>query len=333
MDASTIKKVLPWVVLGVAGSAVLYKYVREGKKQTEKKEDFEVPRGVVLARRMSVSAECLDDSDPTSAAAPTAGSAKTAQETSQLLTVLGKSFLFQHLSQEHLDEVVNAMFKQSFEENEVVVSQGDPGTFFYIVAEGEFAVTKDDSTTPLSVVGPGGFFGELALMYNMPRAATITAVGKKPRVTWAVDRDTFRRVLLQAFTAERQRYKNFLDRVDIFRTHMEKGERFKLADAFETKDFSDNERVVEQGEEGDAFYVIEAGEATVTKDGQVISTLQKGGYFGELALLNEGKRAARVTAKGKLRCAVLRADAFKRLIPDPVLSALRRAAEMYKSSQ
>eukprot|EP00698_Gefionella_okellyi_P004583 TRINITY_DN14193_c0_g1_i1.p1 TRINITY_DN14193_c0_g1~~TRINITY_DN14193_c0_g1_i1.p1 ORF type:complete len:356 (+),score=76.51 TRINITY_DN14193_c0_g1_i1:35-1069(+) len=338
MDTESLKKALPWVVLGAASAAIAFVIVRKSRKiatgtdgSDSDGEAVDIPKGVTMARRMSVSAECYDDDDDTAAAAtaPKVGPAKTAQESAAILAVLSKSILFKHLSQEHLDEVVSAMFKQTFEENEVVMHQGDPGNFFYIVAEGEFAVTKDDNPKPLSVVGAGGFFGELALMYNMPRAATITAIGKHPRVTWVVERDTFRRVLMHAFTADRQRYNDFLERVEIFKTHMEQQARYKLADAFETKDFNDKETVVEQGAEGDAFYVIESGEATVIKDGKQVSALQKGGYFGELALLNGAPRAARVTANGKLRCAVLRVDAFKRLIPENVIEALRKASAAY----
>jgi len=72
---------------------------------------------------------------------------------------------------------------------------------------------------------------------------------------------------------------------------------------------------VEQGDEGDSFFIIVSGEAVVTKtitveneDGTTdeevveVNRLHKGDYFGELALLTNRPRAATVTAVGDVDC-------------------------------
>jgi len=111
---------------------------------------------------------------------------------------------------------------------------------------------------------------------------------------------------------------------------MSEEDRFKLADAFERYSFEDQQDVVCQGEDGDGFYVIEAGEAVVTRDGQVVSHLNADDYFGELALLNEGnKRAATVTASGPLKVAKLPVEKFNMLLPESLLSVLREKAVAY----
>lgn len=60
-----------------------------------------------------------------------------------------------------------------------------------------------------------GSFGELALMYNMPRAASVRA--QTPGALWAMDRHTFRRILLKSAFKKRKLYEELLDKVPILK--------------------------------------------------------------------------------------------------------------------
>jgi cAMP-dependent protein kinase regulator len=85
-----------------------------------------------------------------------------------------------------------------------VIHQGDVGDYFYVVEEGKFEFyirntnTKNELGDKVGEVGPGGSFGELALMYNAPRAASV--VSTSPGVLWALDRISFRRILMDVFS-------------------------------------------------------------------------------------------------------------------------------------
>ena len=80
--------------------------------------------------------------------------------------------------------------------------------------------------------GPGEAFGELALLYNAPRAATIKAVSQC--CLFSLDRETFNHVVKDAAAAKRNRYEEFLGRVELLDT-MDPYERMKIADVIKTK--------------------------------------------------------------------------------------------------
>ena len=77
-----------------------------------------------------------------------------------------------------MTEVLDAMFERKVKAGEIVIQQGDDGDNFYVIESGtyEFFVTGDDGVTKrVGEYRDSGSFGELALMYNMPRSATAKA--------------------------------------------------------------------------------------------------------------------------------------------------------------
>lgn len=69
----------------------------------------------------------------------------------------------------------------SFEDGETIVRQGEPGDDFYIIVDGTALVKQNrgEGEEPVEVgrLGPGDYFGEIALLLNRPRAATVVANG------------------------------------------------------------------------------------------------------------------------------------------------------------
>ena len=118
-------------------------------------------------------------------------------------------------------------------------------------------------------------FGELALIYGSPRAATVKA--KTACSLWAIDRITYRRILMGTTMRKRKLYEGFLEKVPILQ-HLTKYERITVADALEPYNFSDGEVIVRQGEPGDKFYIIVNGEVRCdqTVDGQTAEVARLG---------------------------------------------------------
>lgn len=106
----------------------------------------------------------------------------------------------------------------------------------------------------------GGSFGELALMYNSPRAATIIA--QTDVVCWAVDRITFRKMLMETTSTSRRKYEQFLGAVKILAS-LDQSERARVADALVEQNFKDGDYVIRQGETGEEFHIIVQGNAKV----------------------------------------------------------------------
>ena len=89
-----------------------------------------------------------------------------------------------------------------------------------------------------------GSFGELALLYNMPRAATIKAVTEGQ--LWALDRQTFRRILLKSAFRKRKMYETLINSVPMLKT-LQNYERMNLADALVPKTYGPGELIIKQG--------------------------------------------------------------------------------------
>ncbi|KAF8842213.1 camp-dependent protein kinase regulatory subunit [Paxillus ammoniavirescens] len=331
---------------------------------------LQAPSATILARRTSVSAEpiAVDSGHYDPPVYP-----KTPDQLRRIKASIANNFIFRDLDEEQETGVLNAMQERHVNKDEVVIRQGDVGEYFYVVESGFFHcyvhpeplpptwLTNDPSSTTSSqpekflqpgyhhVYGrkvmeckPGNSFGELALMYCHPRAATVLAI--EPSTVWALDRMTFRTIILKAAHRRRTMYEHFLSSAPLL-SSLEPGERSKIADALVSRVYPDGEAVVRQGEMGDTFFFVEEGEAVVTKTQRsddeewreiTVGRLKKGDYFGELSLLRLEPRAATVSAvhrtgpsEPKLKVAALDAPSFTRLL-GPLREIMeRKAGESY----
>jgi cAMP-dependent protein kinase regulator len=181
----------------------------------------------------------------------------------------------------------------------------------------------DGLGTKVATIKPAGSFGELALLYGSPRNATVIS-GESGCKLWCLDRITFRRILMDNTFARRRMYEGFLSEVPLLST-LDDSERAKIADALETQKFPAGTTIIKEGDKGEAFYLLESGEAEAYKIGssEPVKSYTKGDYFGELALLNDAPRAASVVSKTEVKVARLGKDGFQRLL-GPVEGIMRR---------
>ena len=255
--------------------------------ESEEEDDVQMPlpppsNGAARGRRTSVSAESMAPSNEeyVKVVVP-----KTEEQRSRIGAAVKNNFLFRNLDEEQYKDVVDAMSEKRLAPGEEVIKQGGVGDYFYIIETGTVDVWVAKFGKPsakVAQVGAGGSFGELALMYNAPRAAPVVA--NADCILWALDRITFRRILMDSTSKKRRMYESFLEEVPLLKS-LEAYERHKIADALESVIFNDGDTVIKQGDAGDNFHIIESGDAVVTQideNGQehAVHTLKKGDYFG-----------------------------------------------------
>ena len=111
-----------------------------------------------------------------------------------------QAFMFKELDEKEFNIVINAIEEVKVNAGSKVITEGDQGDCMYVLENGSLNCTKvfpgNKEATLLKVYQPGEGFGELALLYNCPRAATITAL--EDSIVWRLDRDTFNNIVKDA---------------------------------------------------------------------------------------------------------------------------------------
>jgi len=238
-----------------------------------------------------------------------------------------------------LQSVQDAMFQVEHDSQDVIIRQGDDGDNFYIIESGNVNVyiKSEDETAPPNLVASyyeGDSFGELAIMYNSPRAATCIAEGKVR--LWALDRVSYKVILMKTTISKRSQYRDFLKKVPVL-SQLTEYEVLTIVDALNEVSFEGNANICVEGESGDRFYIIKEGSAICTKKmpngiETEVARLDSGAYFGEIALVTSKKRQATVTASGPLHCLYVDRRTFKRVM-GPLQDILMRNMEEYNKFQ
>eukprot|EP00457_Paulinella_chromatophora_P001185 gb/GEZN01001187.1/.p1 GENE.gb/GEZN01001187.1/~~gb/GEZN01001187.1/.p1 ORF type:complete len:817 (-),score=181.49 gb/GEZN01001187.1/:268-2718(-) len=286
-------------------------------------------------KRQAVSAESYDPNDakgknkyrrPADAVVD-----KDAAKKEMIVTAVSQNMLFKNMEKEQQESIVDQMWLKPVPNGEEIIRQGDLGDNFYVVDRGNFQIFVNQAEAePMMVAqrGNGSSFGELALMYARPRAATVKAATDDCAV-WVLDRWTFRSILAGQNERKLQEYEEFLKKVKSFEALLDY-ERAKIAEALETVSFPDGHDIIKEGEDGDEFFVLKKGEVTVSIRGKEVARYKAGDYFGERALVTNDKRAATVTTVGPVDCLYLDRTSFTQLL-GPLQDIFSERVQSYKA--
>mmetsp|Transcript_4700 Transcript_4700/g.11405 ORF Transcript_4700/g.11405 Transcript_4700/m.11405 type:complete len:772 (-) Transcript_4700:196-2511(-) len=237
--------------------------------------------------------------------------ARTSAETIMLEQAIRKNpnlnQILSGLDDRTVTNLVSMAWKETVPQGTKLIEEGDLNAdYFYVVQEGHFeiAVKKSSRGAALSMesavenvgqVYSGGSFGELALLYIAPRAASVTAAADS--TVWVIDRNHFKKTLADAGKMKLQEHIKHLEHVDTL-AGLSRTEKEQVANCLVEMVFQREDIVIEQGDEGESFYILYEGEVLIIKDGKeetrLKATEDKAKVFGERALLKDEPRAATV---------------------------------------
>ena len=231
--------------------------------------------------------------------------------------ILQGHMLFSQLPPEEKQKLFSKMRPNHFEPGENVVRQGEKGDRMYVILQGRAGVIEEDFTgteTLKVTLHEQDFFGEVALLHDCERTATVRALSD----LWVVSisREDFQNLFAGTSAAEdlhlHIRKANRLRDLLLFRT-LSIGDLELLAERSAYREYEDSETIIQEDDPGENFYVIDTGEVEVSQRGRVIRVMSAGQHFGSIALVFEIPRTATVKTIKSCRCLVIPGGVFRDL--------------------
>jgi CRP-like cAMP-binding protein len=240
---------------------------------------------------------------------------------------------FDDLPVELLNDLAGRVRLRTLPRGDTVFRQGDRADAFYVVRRGRIAIEDQDpetgDTRTIRVLERGEAFGELGLLTAAARQAAARALEEAE--VFRVDKNDFDRLLADQIEAPQfgptMQLLADLRELPPFQ-RLTSSDLAELAAHGSFVTVSPGEVLVREGDVGDAFYVVASGRAEVVRGDEAIAEVGPGGFFGEIALLEEVPRTASVVALAPLRAFRLDREGFDAVVAQAFSTgAIRRATD------
>ncbi|XP_029162719.1 cGMP-dependent protein kinase, isozyme 2 forms cD4/T1/T3A/T3B isoform X2 [Nylanderia fulva] len=264
-------------------------------------------------KRQAISAEPLRNDT----AKPVVKFTKPKRSRELIKTAILDNDFMKNLELTQIREIVDCMYPVTFPAGSIIIQEGDVGSIVFVMEEGKVEVSRDGKY--LSTLQHGKVLGELAILYNCKRTATITAATDCH--LWAIDRQCFQTIMMRTGLSRQAEYTDFLKSVPIFKNLPEET-LIKISDVLEETFYNNGDYIIRQGARGDTFFIISRGQVRVTikqpdtTEEKHIRRLGKGDFFGEKALQGDDLRTANIIADDPegVSCLVIDRETFNQLI-------------------
>jgi CRP-like cAMP-binding protein len=228
--------------------------------------------------------------------------------------------LFADMSPAALERLIAKLDLRTLANGEVLFREGDAGDALYIVTEGEVSVATDGPPrVEMQRLGAGSFFGEVALVTDTPRTATVSAATtcellKVSRETLAILLDEHPAVLGALLRFVRDRLVDRWTRTSPLFSPFDNKERLALVARFRFLEIEAKSKIVLANSKPDGLYILLAGKAEMVKGGRTLAMVGPGELLGENALLGNVAGQVEVVASSKCFALCLPAADFREII-------------------
>lgn len=235
--------------------------------------------------------------------------------------------LFSFLDDDAFVAVLNKLRLRRFADEEVIIREGEHGESFFMVADGDVLVKRDidddDGGVTLAYLHRGSVFGEMALISDDPRQASVLAKGdvdilEMRRSDLVVASAMLGGVseALKSFT--RERFLRNLTATHPFFSGLSRDERHGVMESFRVVTSQKGQDLIREGIVGPGLFLLLGGSASVSKhaggERVHLATLRGGDVYGEMSLVGDQPTQATVTAEEDLEALFLAHDDFKGLV-------------------
>ncbi|TGE30963.1 cyclic nucleotide-binding domain-containing protein [Desulfosporosinus sp. Sb-LF] len=235
--------------------------------------------------------------------------------------ILKRVPMFVELDEDQIESVKYLLRTETFYPGNNIITRGEIGDKFYIIKIGKVDVIApiDGLEQVVARLSAGDYFGEIALLKEIPRTATVQA--KNLTEVYVLTKVDFHCLAAKFDNIESKFIRNIecneiIKRMPIF-SEFTAPQISSLVSKLSAEQFATGSVIIHQGTVGDKFYVIKSGKVDVliwhapSKQYKALATLTAGEYFGEIALLLNIPRTATVRALERCEMLVLKQQDFR----------------------
>jgi serine/threonine protein kinase/CRP-like cAMP-binding protein len=184
------------------------------------------------------------------------------------------------LCEQQCKKIAECVYLVDVKRDQIVIQKGSKGSCLYIVHEGLLDVTIDETQVGEFKFRSGEAFGELGLLYDAPRAVTITAASDCR--LWVLTRAKFQTVIRTVHSEQITEHAGLLRKIPYLLSQVQDNNIDLIADMVEEMLLLETEEVCVAGQDAGQLYVVFDGRCTVLDENrEVIKTLNKGDWVGE----------------------------------------------------
>jgi len=257
---------------------------------------------------------------------------KSDQDKALIEAALKDNFVFAHVSSKLMPGLIAAFEPVMIQKGKEIIKEGDVGDYFYVIGSGVVAFEVDGKH--VGDARPGQTFGELALLYQAPRAATCMA--KSMCGLFRLDQETFRRILAQQVEDANRKVIEILKQVPYFKD-LDDEYLHKIVNHLKITRFNEGDILLKKGDVVTKFAIVKEGRLKATEieaGGSEYKELEfgPGEFFGESTIVERRPSVANIIALSSGVALIISKDVFDKVMGKDVRQLIQRTMDKKKLS-